>query len=71
MSGTVVPPGRRLPSGRAPPGLGGGDLAAVARWWYTTRARRFRLVTTTTKKTVMAVPFFARGRRFKNRYTDR
>ena len=26
MSGTVVPPGRRLPSGRAPPGSGGGDL---------------------------------------------
>ena len=25
-SGTVVPPGRRLPSGRAPLGSGGGDL---------------------------------------------
>ncbi|KAJ3665927.1 hypothetical protein Zmor_001391 [Zophobas morio] len=62
MSGTVVPPGRRLPSGRAPLGSGGCDLeiwksredgtatregSAVT---VTTRARRFRLSTATKKK---------------------
>ncbi|KAJ3640261.1 hypothetical protein Zmor_003570 [Zophobas morio] len=62
MSGTVVPPGRRLPSGRPPSGSGGDDLEiwklredgtatregnAVT---VTTRARRFRLSTLTKKK---------------------
>ena len=78
-SGTVVPPGRRLPSGRAPPGLGGGDLEtwksrgdpaenAVA---VTTRVRRLRLVTATTKKQpVTVVRYFARGGDSKNRYLN-
>ncbi|KAJ3645476.1 hypothetical protein Zmor_023126 [Zophobas morio] len=77
MSGTVVLPGRRLPSGRAPPGSGGGDLET----WKSReddpggeRGDGNDACTTVStfdgdKKNAMAVTrFFARGRRFENRY---
>ncbi|KAJ3644280.1 hypothetical protein Zmor_026946 [Zophobas morio] len=80
MAGTVVPPGRRLPSGRAPLGLGSGDLEAGNRAKTVrrpvkvavmTRGQRLRLVTATTKKPGDGGTVFrSRGRRFKNWYLN-
>ena len=78
MSGTVVPPGWRLPSGRAPPELGGGDLETWKSRGEGTGTRKksavavhdaFTTVSTCDgddkKNPVTVVRFFARGRRFQ------
>ena len=67
MSGTVVPPGRRLPSGRALFGLGGGDFETWKSCEDATATREGSAVavhdacTTRKKNPVTVVRFLARA----------